>query len=375
VTVWNFARELEKWGPRSGDARVSLAAARAYCAFVTKSHYENFTVASLLLPRRLIRHFHAVYAYCRWSDDLADETAGGQEALALIAWWRAELLACYSGENGVSGLLPPHPPEPKTVPATSPSGEEVNSEDGRFVFLTSPLEGEVAALVECGGWGGRAMGQRVSGPTAHPPRHPVMLALRETIRRFHIPPRPFLSLLSAFEEDQRTKRYETFEQLTGYCNCSANPVGHLVLMLFECFDAERELLSNEVCTGLQLANFWQDVARDFARGRVYLPAEDRRRFDYTDEDLEAKRCTPAFRELMRFQVERARGYFDRGAKLLPLLPREAQVDVDLFIRGGLAILRAIEKIGYDVWSRRPEVSKWEKGKLLLGTVVRRVLSS
>ncbi len=307
---WDFARELAQWGPRSGDTTVSLAAARAYCAHVAKSHYENFTVVSLLLPRRLIRHFHAVYAYCRWSDDLADETAGGQEALDLIAWWRGELLACY--------------PRPQ-------------------------------------------------GRGSPEPRHPVMIALRETIRRFNIPPRTFLALLIAFEEDQHTKRYDTFDQLAGYCGYSANPVGHLVLMLFECFDAERALLSNEVCTGLQLANFWQDVARDFAIGRVYLPAEDRRRFGYSDEDLAAHRFTPQFRELMRFEVERARGYFDRGSKLLPLLPRPARIDVDLFIRGGRAILDAIARQGYDVWARRPEVSKWAKGKLLLGAVVRTFL--
>jgi squalene synthase HpnC len=205
------------------------------------------------------------------------------------------------------------------------------------------------------------------------PRHPVMIALRETIRRFNIPPRPFLALLIAFEQDQRVKRYDTFDRLLSYCNCSANPVGHLVLMLFECFDAERALLSNEVCTGLQLANHWQDVARDFANGRVYLPAEDRARFGYTEDDLVARRFTPQFRELMRFEVERARGFFERGAKLLPLLPREARVDVELFVRGGLAILRAVEGIDYDVWARRPEVSKWEKGKLLLGAVARKFL--
>ena len=311
---WNFAHELAQWGPASGGRKppvssltqvppVSLSEARAYCAYVAKTHYENFTVVSLLLPRRLVRHFHAVYAYCRWSDDLADETAGGDEALGLIAWWREELLACYDGT----------------------------------------------------------------------PRHPVMIALRETVRRFDIPARPFLDLLVAFEQDQRVKRYDTFEQLLGYCCNSANPVGHLVLMLFECFDAERAALSDEVCTGLQLANHWQDVARDFANGRVYLPAEDLARFAYTDADLEARRFTPQFRELMRFEVDRARGFFERGAKLLPLLPREARVDVELFIRGGRAILHAIEGIGYDVWARRPEVSKWAKGKLLLGAVARKFL--
>ncbi len=301
--AWDFARELEKCGPRSGGTPVSLAAARAYCAHVAQSHYENFTVVSLLLPRRLVRHFHAVYAYCRWSDDLADETAGGDEALKLIAWWRAELLACYDGT----------------------------------------------------------------------PRHPVTIALRETIRRFDIPAEPFLDLLLAFEQDQRVKRYETLAQLLDYCRRSANPVGRLVLYLFECFDAERAALADEVCTGLQLANFWQDVARDFAIGRVYLPGEDRHQFGYTDDDLAANRDTPQFRDLMRFEVERARGFFARGSALLPLLPREARVDVDLFIRGGVAILNAIARTDYNVWAQRPEVSKWEKGKLLVGAVARKLL--
>jgi squalene synthase HpnC len=306
---WEFARELEQWGPAwaSGGLSlpVNLSAAHAYCAHVAKSHYENFTVVSLVLPRRLIRHFHAVYAYCRWSDDLADETGGGQHALDLIAWWREELLACY-----------PHP----------------------------------------GGWG------------SPDPRHPVMIALRETIRRFDIPAQPFLDLLDAFAQDQRVKRYATFDELLGYCRNSANPVGRLVLYVFECFDEERAALADEVCTGLQLANFWQDVARDFVIGRVYLPEADRARFGVTEDDLATGRCTPQFRELLRFEVDRARGFFDRGEALVPLLPRAARVDVDLFIRDGRAILRAIERCNYDVLTRRPEVSKWAKAKLMLGAV-------
>jgi squalene synthase HpnC len=299
---WDFTAELKRWGPeRPAVATSGLAFSKAYCSLVARSHYENFTVVSLLLPRRLVRHFHAVYAYCRWSDDLADETAGGQEALDLLAWWRRELLTCYAGT----------------------------------------------------------------------PTHPVTIALRETIRRFGIPPEPFLNLLVAFEQDQRVKRYETFEQLLGYCRNSANPVGHLVLYLFECFDEERAALSDEVCTGLQLANFWQDIARDFYSGRVYLPTEDRRRFGYSEEDLKARRCTPEFRKLMRFELNRAQGFFDRGEKLLPLLPGEARFDVDLFIRGGRAILHAIERIDFDVWRQRPEVGKWDKVKLMSAALCRR----
>lgn len=301
--AWNFAAELQSWGPhRPPLARGGLSVARRYCAHVAQSHYENFTVASLLLPRRLRSHFHAVYAYCRWSDDLADETAGGQVSLDLLAWWRGELLSCYSGM----------------------------------------------------------------------PRHPVLMALRETIRRFAIPPEPFLNLITAFEQDQHIPRYDTFEQLLGYCRNSANPVGHLVLYLFECFDPQRAALADEVCTGLQLANFWQDVARDFAIGRVYLPAEDRRRFGYSDDDLTARRFTPAFANLMRFEVERTRGFFERGARLLPLLPRDARIDVDLFLRGGRAILHEIERLGYDVWTRRPEVSKWAKARLFLAAMLQAI---
>lgn len=296
---WEFARELDRWGPWSGDGVPSLAAARAYCAHVARSHYENFTVVSLLLPRRLVRHFHAVYAYCRWSDDLADETAGGAEALRLIDWWRGELLSCYRGQ----------------------------------------------------------------------PRHPITIALRETIRRFQIPPDPFLNLLIAFEQDQTVRNYTTFDELLGYCRNSANPVGHLVLYLFECFDLKRARLADEVCTGLQLANFWQDMGRDLAVGRVYLPEEDRKRFGYPDVDLFAGRCTSQFRDLMRFQVDRARAFLDRGKALVPLVPRKAQVDVSLFIGGGGAILAAIEKVNCDVWTCRPEVTRFQKLKLLATEVM------
>src|SRR5205814_2677083 len=130
--------------------------------------------------------------------------------------------------------------------------------------------------------------------------------------------------------DQSVKRYGTYAQLRDYCVYSANPVGRLVLYLCECFDEERARLSDLICTGLQLANFWQDVARDFAIGRVYLPAEDRQRFGYTEADLDARRFTSAFAELMRFEVERARRLFDEGLALVPLVPSDVQLDIELF---------------------------------------------
>jgi squalene synthase HpnC len=300
---WDFGRELAAYGPRSAGTMVSPAAARTYCARVARTHYENFTVASLLLPRRLVPHFHAVYAYCRWADDLADETGGGEASLELLRWWRGEFLACHAGT----------------------------------------------------------------------PRHPVMVALRDTIERFGIPPAPFLDLLVAFEQDQSVTRYETFERLLNYCRYSANPVGHILLYLFECFTPDRAALADDICTGLQLANFWQDVERDIARGRVYLPAEDRARFGYTAEDLASRRFTPAFAELMRFEIERTREYFDRGAALIPLLPRPARIDVELFSAGGRAVLQAIERQGYDVWSRRPVVTRWQKLGLFVRALARRAI--
>ena len=303
-----FETELARWGPlaapgpRSTTAAVmSVAAAQEYCRRFTRRHSENFSVTTLLLPRRLLRHFHAVYSFCRWADDLGDETGGGARALDLLRWWRGELLRCYSGA----------------------------------------------------------------------PRHPVMIALAETITRFDIPPEPFLDLIYAFEQDQLVKRYATYEQLLDYCRHSADPVGRLVLYLFQCFDAERAQLSDRICTALQLTNFWQDVARDFAIGRVYLPEEDCRRFGYSEADLGAHRYNRAFVELMRFQVERTRDLFYRGLPLIERVPAAVRVDVDLFARGGLAVLGKIERQDYNVWRRRPRLAKWEKGMLLLGAAWRR----
>jgi squalene synthase HpnC len=199
-----------------------------------------------------------------------------------------------------------------------------------------------------------------------------MVALQHTIRRFHIPPTPFLDLLSAFEQDQAVKRYGTYDSLLQYCRNSANPVGRLVLYLAEAYTDDRAALADHVCTALQLTNFWQDVARDFDLGRVYLPQEDRRRFGYSDDDLEARRFTPAFAELMRFEVDRTRDLFYRGFPLVEEVPESIRADVELFIQGGLAILRKIERIGYNVWDRRPVLAKWEKGVLLASALWRRL---
>ncbi|MBX3437348.1 MAG: squalene synthase HpnC [Planctomycetaceae bacterium] len=288
--------ELAQWGPQvQGPAVVSLAEAEAYCRQLARSHYENFPVASWLLPPALRQHFCNVYAYCRWADDLGDEIHDPARSLALLAWWREQLGRCYQGDAA----------------------------------------------------------------------HPVFVALRGTIDEFGIPRQPFDDLISAFEQDQSVHEYETFEQLQDYCRRSANPVGRIVLYLCRQSRDVTCAWSDSICTGLQLANFWQDVSRDFDMGRVYLPREDCVQYGYTREMLERRETNAAFLELMRFEVARARGLLTTGWPLVDAMPGRMQVDLDLFIRGGLQILNEIEAIGYRVWDRRPVVTKRQFARLFL----------
>ncbi|MEZ6066161.1 MAG: squalene synthase HpnC [Planctomycetaceae bacterium] len=201
--------------------------------------------------------------------------------------------------------------------------------------------------------------------------HPVYVALRPTIERFSIPIVPFNDLISAFEQDQRVAEYETFSQLQDYCRRSADPVGRIVLHLCECFNPQNVDWSDSICTGLQLANFWQDVARDHAIGRVYLPREDRERFGYTDESLSAHQANAAFHALMEFQVRRAREHLLAGLPLADAVPGRVKLDIELFIQGGLRILKRIEAIDYRVWETRPKVGKRDIVPMLGNVIWRR----
>lgn len=201
------------------------------------------------------------------------------------------------------------------------------------------------------------------------PRHPVFVALAETVRKFEIPKHEFADLLTAFRQDQNISRYPTFNDLLGYCRYSANPVGHLVLYLCGYRDAERQQLSDFTCTGLQLANFWQDVSADFAKGRIYLPLEDLRRFGVSEEVIRDGENTSAFCGMMRFEVERAREWFVQGMPLIAKVERALALDIELFSRGGQEILNAIERQRYAVLGRRPAISKTRK----LALVVRAAL--
>jgi squalene synthase HpnC len=279
----------------------TLETARAFCRKLALSHYENFLIASVMLPRRLKQHFYNIYAYCRVSDDLADEAGSPAVALELLRRWQEELRDCYQGQT----------------------------------------------------------------------RHPVFIALSDTIASFDIPMEPFTHLLEAFVQDQSRTRYETFDQLLGYCRYSANPVGHLVLYLCGYRDEERQRLSDRTCTALQLANHWQDIARDLAQfDRIYLPREDMDQFGYTEGDLRAQVCDERFAALMRLEVGRARELFHEGLRLCELVSPRPSVEIELFSRCGLEVLHRIEATGYDVFRRRPVLSPWDRAKIVTDCCLR-----
>jgi len=291
---FEIARQL----PPSGS---SFERSQEYTRWLAKHHYENFTVASCLLPRHLRQHFYNVYAYCRWADDLADEVSNPQLALELLDWWGHELRQCYAGS----------------------------------------------------------------------PSHPVFVALSHTIRSFDIPMKPFDDLLTAFRQDQTVKRYATWDAVLGYCIYSANPVGRLVLYLGEYRDKERQRLSDFTCTALQLANFWQDVSRDLDKDRIYIPLDALANHGLVEADLFNRHFDDRYVALMRELVARTRRLFEQGLPLIERIEPQLRVDIELFSRGGLSVLDAIETIGYNTLQNRPALSHMAKLRLLSQTYAKR----
>jgi squalene synthase HpnC len=208
-------------------------------------------------------------------------------------------------------------------------------------------------------------------------RHPVFVALAKTIRARSIPKEPFADLLTAFRQDQTVTRYATMHDALGYCRYSANPVGRLVLyacgeVSFETSEANFKL-SDATCSALQLANFLQDVRVDYSKGRVYLPQDDMRRFGVSDETIAQGVATPEFRALLRHEVDYARSLFLEGLPLIGRVNRDLALDLDLFSRGGMEILRAIERRDYDVLSARPAISKGTKLALAMRALAGKAL--
>lgn len=205
-------------------------------------------------------------------------------------------------------------------------------------------------------------------------RHPVFVALKETVRDRNLPSDPFDDLITAFEQDQTVTRYRDWDHIFDYCKYSANPVGRLVLMLCGYRDADRFRMSDATCTGLQLANFWQDVTVDWAKDRVYLPQDVLARCGASDEDIAARRFTPQFRDAMREAVNVARQCFVEGMPLAKTLDTRLSLDIELFSRGGMFILEKIERQGYNVLRQRPKISKVERVWLLLRATSRWALN-
>jgi squalene synthase HpnC len=200
------------------------------------------------------------------------------------------------------------------------------------------------------------------------PRHPLMRSLAATVRACNLPRTPFDDLIAANRQDQQVEAYETFADLEGYCMLSANPVGELVLRVFGAATPRRLALSNRICTALQLAEHWQDIPEDLERGRVYLPEEDLRRFGCSRADLAARPAPGQVRQLLRFEVERARGILETGTPLVRTLRGRSRLAVAAFVAGGRAAFQAIERAGYDVSQGPPRTSRAARANAWLATV-------
>ena len=276
-----------------------------YCEDIAKQHYENFPVASLLLPKEKRKYVYAIYAFARAADDFADEPdilGGSGKRLALLDEWHEKLKECYKGKA----------------------------------------------------------------------YDPIFIALSITVKDNKIPMETLERLLKAFRQDVVKQRYATFDEVLDYCINSANPIGRLVLMIFGCIDTEFFKYSDKICTALQLTNFWQDVAIDLEKDRIYLPKEDLDRFGYTYEMLAAKDYNESFKKLMAFETERTRGIFNEGKKLIEMCEsksglRKLAKELKLTWLGGTTILKKIKQIDYDVFNRRPEISTLNKIGLFIRT--------
>ena len=281
---------------------MSLTQSYHYCRQLATKHYENFPVGSLLIPRYLRPHVHAIYAFARTADDFADEIGpqNPEEALRLLKEWDQWL------DNAVIGQA----------------------------------------------------------------EHPVFSALVQTIRQFSLPPQIFHDLVHAFRQDVTVRRYRTMENLIqNYCQFSANPVGRLVLLLHGYRNEELMQLSDCICTALQLTNFWQDIAIDLAKDRIYLPIVDRMEFGVTEESLLRHDISPQFQLLMRHELAYTRQLFGQGVTLLTHLSGRLRWEIRATLLGGMGILERIERADYDIFRHRPKWSKLERVGLFLKALI------
>jgi squalene synthase HpnC len=340
----------------TGSASASAAAIAAGAG--AQAPAENFPVALRFLPARYRRHLAAVYGFARSADDMGDEAAA-PERLGLLDELEADLDRLYrmvswagapgdggSGGEGSGG---------GEGPGGGGAGAAGVGVGGMGVGgMGVGGAGVGGAGVGGAGVGGTGLGGTGLGGTAEAgadrggPRLSVVRALAPAVVECAIPAQPFRDLIEANRQDQVVSRYQTFGDLLDYCRLSANPVGRIVLHVFGAATPEREALSDQVCTALQLAEHWQDVAEDLRAGRIYLPLEDMDRFGCAERDLAAPRAAPQVRALMAFEDRRARGLLDAGAPLVGTLRGAARAAVAGYVAGGRAALAAIAASGHDV---------------------------
>jgi hydroxysqualene synthase len=266
-----------------------VAGAYDFCSSLASRHYENFPVASLLMPKSLRRHVAALYAFARIADDFSDEPEYEGVRKERLLDWRRQL-----ADIGTT-----------------------------------------------------------------PPSHPVFLALGATLKDLDLPKQPFDDLLSAFLQDVEKSRYATFDEVADYCRRSANPVGRIVLMIHGFRDEELFRYSDAICTALQLANFWQDVSVDLKKDRIYIPEEDFKAHEYSEADLRMGVCNERFKNLMKFEVSRARSLFEQGRPLLSRVKFPLSTELRLTWLGGMKILKKIHRLDFDVIRTRPALKKRE----------------
>lgn len=278
--------------------REKLGAAYAECERLARSHYENFPVASWLLPAAMRPHVAALYAFARTADDFADEgDRNPDERLRLLDDWERRLHACVWAEE-----------------------------------LT--------------------------------PDDPIFLALGATIRERHLPVELFADLLSAFRQDITTHRYATWGTVLDYCRRSANPVGRLVLRIAGYTDARLDRSSDALCTALQLTNFWQDLARDWERGRLYVPLDDIERSRARVDDLSASRLTDAWRAALQQVAARTRELFEAGRGVCDGVDGRLRYELRMTWLGGMRILDHLEEGGFNVFASRPTLTPRDAPRLV-----------
>jgi hydroxysqualene synthase len=311
----------------SGPAAAALASAYATCARLAREHYENFPVASLLLPRAMRPHVAAVYAFARTADDFADEgTRTVDERLRLLDAWM-DLLHKTVGNGGYEDHGDNHHGDT----------EDTETDLERNLRLPRvPVFNSVPSI-------------------ASVPATEIFLALHDTIRQKRLQLSLFDDLLSAFKQDVTVHRYATWSDLLDYCRRSANPVGRLVLRIAGHDDPALDRQSDALCTALQLANFWQDLERDWDKGRLYVPRADLDAAGAAESDLDARRITPAWRSALAAAVARTRTLFDEGRGVADGVSGRLRWELRLTWLGGVRILDRLERDGFDVFRRRPSL--------------------